>query len=312
MKAPRRSAHACLERLLGEPLLAWRRLAPDYAGHTNHVWSVETPTRRLVVRLPRRRAERVAGSTAFWAGVRRLFGLRPDDVAAIAEGYLWLSGVEGLPVPRPLSLGLHPRPHLVVEWLAGRMPRSLDGLGDQLGSLVALLHSRRSRGWGRPGAAERPPARFHPALQAAMAEQARGLAEAKPALKVELARAEAALRALPAPGWMAPVLLDWDHSQLLVDRGRVSGIVDLDALAVAPRELDLAAWELLLPPAEAAAFQEAYRRRLPWPALAPVRQPYRLWLWLIEFQGRVPLDDWLARPGFADPAGAAISPRRGS
>ncbi|MDI3299177.1 MAG: phosphotransferase [Bacillota bacterium] len=296
MKTPRAGSRAWLEAVLGEPVLAWERLDPDYPEHTNRLWSVRTPSRRVVVRLPRRRASRVAGSTAFWQGVGRLFGLRPGAVATVAEGYRWLSGLEGVPVPRPLSLALRPRPHLVVEWLPGRMATSFDGLGALLGSLVARLHGERRSGWGVPGGRERPPATFHPRLAEVMRRQSRRLFADEPGLEEELARAESALGALPVPGWMAPVLLDWDHSQLLVEAGRITGVVDLDALAIAPRELDLVGWETLLPPAEARAFLDAYLRRLPWPALEAVRRPYRLWLWLVEFQGRRPLDEWLARP----------------
>ncbi|MCL6521314.1 MAG: aminoglycoside phosphotransferase family protein [Firmicutes bacterium] len=306
MRAPRAGSKAWLEAILGEPVLERRQLDPDYQRHTNRLWEVRTPTRRVVVRLPRRQAGRVAGSTAFWRGVGRLFGLRPGDVRRAAEAYRWLADLGCLPVPRPLAVGLGARAHLVVEWLPGRMAASLDGLGAALGEAVACLHARRAPGWGPPGRACQPAETFHPRLLESLRWLAgRGSPRAEPRLEEELKQAEAALGRLPPPAWMAPLLLDWDHSQLVAEDGRILGLVDLDALAVAPRELDLVGWELLLPAREAEAFRAAYRRRLPWPELGAVRRPYRLWLRCIEFQGPVPLEAWLAQPARFAAAGGS-------
>ena len=46
----------------------------------------------------------------------------------------------------------------------------------------------------------------------------------------------------------------------------------------------------------AALLADAYGSVLPLPALAPVRDIYRLLYLLLEVQGREPLRDWMRRP----------------
>ncbi len=64
-----------------------------------------------------------------------------------------------------------------------------------------------------------------------------------------------------------------------------------------PPALDLIGYEYELDAPAAAAFAAGYRTIAPLPDLTAVRPVYRYLYRLLETQGAVPLDAWLAWPG---------------
>ena len=85
----------------------------------------------------------------------------------------------------------------------------------------------------------------------------------------------------------------------LVVLSEAFGPTDAEALALAPRALDLLALEDELDARTAAAFVRGYEAVLPLPDLGAVRGPYRFLLYLLTRYGDPgghTLEDWLAWP----------------
>nr|WP_255638930.1 hypothetical protein [Deinococcus betulae] len=106
----------------------------------------------------------------------------------------------------------------------------------------------------------------------------------------------AIFQAAPVPSAAVPMLLDWNGSQFVWREGQPFALVDVEASALAPPELDLCFWEVLLDGAQAQAFEAGYREMQPFPDLSAHRAACRLILLTLEVEGAPPLGEWLALP----------------
>jgi aminoglycoside phosphotransferase (APT) family kinase protein len=90
-----------------------------------------------------------------------------------------------------------------------------------------------------------------------------------------------------------------DPSQFLVQNGKLSAVVDVEAYAVGPRELDFVGLEYVLDETAVAPFLKGYASILQPPDISVYRKAYRYFYRLLGVQGSVDLDRWLAqRPLF--------------
>ena len=80
-----------------------------------------------------------------------------------------------------------------------------------------------------------------------------------------------------------------DPTQFLSDGTTITGLVDSEAYAVAPRELDFIGLEYVLTEKEAHAFKSGYETIMSIPHLEEYRQPYRYLYRLLSVQGNVEL-----------------------
>jgi hypothetical protein len=106
---------------------------------------------------------------------------------------------------------------------------------------------------------------------------------------------EDALR-LPPLEEGALIMVDMDPTQFLTDGERLTALVDTEAYAIGPRELDFIALEYVFAPREAAALARGYNAILPVPDLSVVRSVYRYLYRLIGIQKRMPLETWMSWP----------------
>lgn len=252
-----------------------------------------------MVRAPRQTANL---DSPFWWGSHRLFGIDPRNPAAIAPVNALLAELSPIPVPRVLrTAALAGRSCLIVEHLPGARLDNFNDLPlpaiETLGTAIARIHTHRFPHWGSlSGSTHQPLAAFHQDLAATL----RGLVARFFAHDAPLAAALDAMCTLaahlPPPADAALVMLDVDGTQFLTDGTHLTGLVDTDAYVIAPRALDLIAYEFELDVPRAAAFARGYRTLLPLPDLRPVRPLYRYFLRLLEVQGTVPLPIWLGWP----------------
>lgn len=283
--------------LLGEPVLGAAPLSPGYDDHANDVWRVTTPTREMVVRVPRSGMGDLANP--FWAGARLLFDLDPRDLSPIAPLHDHLRDDLGLPAPRVLASGVAgDQPWLATELLPGRALPDLTATSDavltQLGGWLARLHHDTSRQWGNlTGTSRQPLAAFPPRLARTIDTLTRRFHGNDPAHVAMARELVTGIGALPAPSRAAPIMLDIDPTQFLVDGEQLSGLIDTDAVVLGPPELELIALEPLLDRRGAAAFRAGYG---PMPELGAVRPFYRFLCMLMEVQGDVPLAAWMECP----------------
>ncbi len=288
-----------LQPLFPQPIISQTRYPAAYADHTNEVWRVRTATEQAVVRIPRPAAEL---QSPFWRGVQFLFGLAPTAPHRLARINRLLAEHSPLPIPQVVRSGtVAGRPCVVVEYLPGERLHDLRQLPApelaRLGAAVATQHQQPESWYGTiDGTTRHPLSDFWPRVATTMHHLA--TATPDPTLAAPLAQFQAAARALPPPRDAVPVMLDVDATQFLVRHGQITGLVDTDAFALAPRELELVGYEYELDQPSAAAFAAGYRAVLPLPNLPAVRPVYRYLCRLLETQGPVPLADWLNWPTF--------------
>lgn len=268
------------------------------SSRASHVWRVETPAGPEV----RRRAWwSTPEVSAFMLGLSQLFGTDPRDLDATARAYAFWAGLGTWRVPRVLGrtdfLGADA---LRVEWIGGEGGDLAQADGRELGAHVAQIHGHAGACYGDvDGRQILPLSGFYAHAWRTVQEVAARFAGAN--WRPHWAEAEAAFAAAPAPASAVPMLLDWNGAQFVWRAGQPHALVDVESCALAPAELDLCLWEVLLAPGQARAFREGYTSRRSLPNLQPHRAACRLILLALEVEGSPPLADWLARPALLDP-----------
>ncbi len=287
-----------LQALFASPIVEQVYLDPGYSGHASDVWRVTTTQEAVIVRAVRE--GKVSGP--FWQGCQSLFGINPRHIFDLARLNAVLARLSPIPVPQVLRKGvLAGRAWVVVEHMPGVMLTDFSSLPEDamesLGQTLARIHSSRMGYYGQPtGRVQHDLATFPTRL----VETMRMLVEQfylgdaqitewlEPLCKTALM--------LPAPEAGALIMVDMDPTQFLTDGRRLTALVDTEAYAVGPRELDFIALEYLLTQQEVEALARGYNAIQPLPELSAVRPVYRYLYRLLEAQGRMELAAWMAYP----------------
>lgn len=98
------------------------------------------------------------------------------------------------------------------------------------------------------------------------------------------------------PSVFCPIMLDNRWDQYLVNDGRLTSLVDLDAFVMGPPELELVLLEYQLTQPQADVFARIYKQYQPMPDLSRCRRSYRLLLFLMNALGETDLDQWMRAP----------------
>ena len=93
-----------------------------------------------------------------------------------------------------------------------------------------------------------------------------------------------------------PIMPDLRWDQFLQQDGKLSALVDLDAIVYGPRELELVLLEFLLNEQQAAVFIKKYQQTHSLPNLSKVRKQYRLLLFMMNVLGEKNVDAWMQAP----------------
>ncbi|MEF2277648.1 hypothetical protein V3W47_05000 [Deinococcus sp. YIM 134068] len=279
--------------------LAVTELNAGDSSRASHVWRVDLSRGPVIVR---RAWWTVPEVSAFMLGLNRLFGTDPRDLGMTSAAYTRWREVGAWVVPETLGLTeFRGNPALAVEFVDGEPSRDLhDADAAELGRRVAQVHSHTSDMFGDVmGRARRPVADFYPSALHVIREVT---AHFEPeACTSHWPEVEAAFASAPSPTRAIPMLLDWHGSQFVWRDGQPFALVDVESSALAPPELDLCLWELLLTLEGAQSFRAGYAERLPFPDLGPHRAACRLILRALEVEGSPPLRDWLALPPLFSP-----------
>ncbi len=272
MAGPR--SHPKLQELFDDPILEQVELASPFADHGSSVYRVRTAGEHVVVR-----SFRPAGlDDPFWRSGRALFGIDPVARSELLALYALLSDVSPIAIPEVQRAGVAGgRTWLVVALVQGTPLERFDELSDdglvELGRALATIHERRFDTFGNPSGSFRyPPAEFNGRVK----QLFRSTADAR------LDEMCAAVDALVPPGEGSLVLLDLFAPQFLASGGRVVAMVDIDAYAVGPRELDLVCLEYFVDARAAELVARGYREIAPWPSLRRVRRAYRYLFWALD------------------------------
>jgi hypothetical protein len=287
-----------IQQLLQEPILHMRELDPGYTYHASDVWLVKTPSREVIVRRSRLTEE---PSREFWWGCLNLFGIDPRYLSQFEANAQVLRSVPGIPVPQTLSRAeIEGREYLAVEKMSGVQLHSFKNQSSELlhqfGAWLARVHSLRYDDYGNLARTRVVKQEcFHRHVAQTMEQLVVRDCSDEPEITRMLDEMLQALSALPSPAHFCPILVDMDPSQFLTQNGMLSALVDVEAYAIAPRELDFISLEYALDEHSAYAFMSGYRTVLDLPDLSQCRRVYRYLYRLLGVQGSVEIEQWLAQ-----------------
>lgn len=287
-----------LQQLMHEPIESITTLDPGYSGHASDVWLVKTASEEHVIRSSRWTE---APSREFWWGCYDLFGIDPRRMRHFEANAAMLSSSADIPAPRVVAHAtIECREYLVVEKMNGTSFQSFieqsDDLLHQLGVWLAKVHLHRCDYFGNlAGTLVERTETFHTRLSQTMQQLVERDYSNDIKIKAQLDAMHDELRVMPVPDHFCPVFIDLDPSQFLLQDGLLSAVVDVEAYAIAPRELDFVALEYVLDERSSASFLKGYSSILHPPDLSPYRNVYRYFYRLLGVQGSIDLDRWLAQ-----------------
>ncbi|WIG29463.1 nitrate reductase [Bacillus toyonensis] len=290
-----------LQQLFTSPILSIRALHPGYEDHASDVFLIQTADAEVIVRSSKMNEE---PNNDFWWGCKNLFGIDPRNVHHSETVHALLQKHTNLPIPTILEKHiLDGREFIVAEKLVGNTVQSFIGQPDSilfsLGKGLAQIHKYTAHFVGNPSRTLQVPlAEFQPHILKVSKELVNRFYFDNESIYNAFHTFESQLSTLPTPKESTLVLIDMDPTQFLSDGITITGLIDTEAYAVAPREFDFIGLEYVLSEKEAHAFKSGYETIMSIPHLEECRQPYRYLYRLLSVQGSVELKKWLSYPSY--------------
>jgi hypothetical protein len=265
-----------------------------YDDSTHQVWFLRHPQQSKILK----RLNHHAPNQPFWRGMKQLFGvdiarnpaLMPQTVARFAK--LCSLDIAQIHAASASEAGRYC--FLLVSALAGETPQPgqiSPSLIVDLAQHLAHLHQHTFTHWGGLLSPYYSLDDWGKRLRHFLWQQG---GDASLDHNAWLAIVEQAGQIQPTAS--VPMIMDLRWDQFLMQDGHLTSLLDLDALVLAPVELDWIILEYMLDEAQARLFKQAYQRWLPVPELSAVRAPYRLLLQRLQVLGAQDCADWLAAP----------------
>ncbi|EOQ33674.1 MULTISPECIES: hypothetical protein [Bacillus] len=290
-----------LQQLFTSPILSIQALHPGYKDHASDVFLVRTEDAEVIVRSSKMNEE---PNNDFWWGCKNLFGIDPRNVYHLETVHTLLQEHTTLPIPTILEKHiLNGREFVVVEKLVGNTVQSFIGQPDttlfSLGKGLAEIHKFKADYIGNvSGSFQITLEEFQSHILNVSKELVNMFYSDNESIQNAFPTFEQQLSSLPAPKEATLVLIDMDPTQFLSDGTTITGLVDTEAYAVAPREFDFIGLEYVFTEKEAHAFKQGYETIMPIPRLEGCRPPYRYLYRLLSVQGSVELEKWLSHPSY--------------
>lgn len=288
-----------LQQLFTSTILSIQALHPGYEDHASDVFLVRTEDAEVIVRSSKMNEE---PNNDFWWGCKNLFGIDPRNIHHLEAVHTLLQEHTNLLIPAILEKHiLNGREFVVAEKLLGNTVQSFIGQPDSilfsLGKGLAEIHTFKADYIGNVSDS------FQITLdefQSHILNVSKALVNMfysdNESIQNAFPTFESQLSSLPAPKDSTLVLIDMDPTQFLSDGSTITGLVDTEAYAVAPREFDFIGLEYVLTEKEAHAFKQGYETIMPIPRLEECRHLYRYLYRLLSVQGSVELEKWLSHP----------------
>ncbi|WP_156575956.1 nitrate reductase [Bacillus luti] len=290
-----------LQQLFTSPILSVHPLHPGYEDHASDVFLVKTEAEEVIVRSSKMTEE---PNNDFWWGCKNLFGIDPRNVHHLEKLHALLKKHTTLPIPTIFQKHvLNGREYVIAEKLTGSTLQSFLGQPDSilfsLGKGLAEIHSFQADFIGSPlSTFQIPLEEFNSHILKVSKDLIHMFYSDNTSIHNAFHTFESQLSSLSIPKESTLVLIDMDPTQFLSDGTTITGLVDTEAYAVAPREFDFIGLEYVLTEKEAHAFKQGYETIMPIPHLEECRQPYRYLYRLLSVQGNVELEKWLCHPSY--------------
>ncbi|MEE3947872.1 nitrate reductase [Bacillus wiedmannii] len=288
-----------LQQLFTSPILSIQALHPGYEDHASDVFLVRTEDAEVIVRSSKMNEE---PNNDFWWGCKNLFGIDPRNIHHLEAVHTLLQEHTNLPIPTILEKHIvNGREFVVAEKLVGNTVQSFIGQPDSilfsLGKGLAEIHTFKADYIGNvSGSFQITLDEFQSHILNVSKALVNMFYSDNESIQNAFPTFESQLSSLPAPKDSTLVLIDMDPTQFLSDGTSITGLVDTEAYAVAPREFDFIGLEYIFTEKEAHAFKQGYETIMPIPRLEECRHPYRYLYRLLSVQGSVELEKWLSHP----------------
>ncbi len=288
-----------MKQLFDGEILEVRVLDPGYENHASQVWDVNTSCGNYIVRTCKLNN---TTENEFWYGCRILFGIIPSRSESMMITNDMLRRTSLIPVPKVYDKRfIDGRIYLIVEKLEGSAVNSFlsasQNVLKELGRGIASIHKQKFAYIGQPDkTVQYPIEQFHTQLLIEIENVLERFYGDHPDFQDLWVSLKPELLALPDPEYSTLVMIDIDPTQFLGNRNHLTGLVDTEAYAIAPRELDLIGLEYILDEQSSLLVKEGYEEIAPLPDLERCRSVYRFLYRLMEVQGKVDLDTWMDHP----------------
>ena len=187
-----------------------------------------------------------------FGGDAKPFGIDPRNVHHLEYIHELLKKHTNLPIPTILQKHvLNGRKFVSVEKLTGNTLQSFIGQSDSilfsLGKGLAEIHSFQAAFIGNPsGTFQVPLEEFKSHILKVSKELVNRFYSDNASIRNAFPTFEQQLASLPVPREATLVLIDMDPTQFLSDGSTITGLVDTEAYAIAPREFEFIGLEYVL------------------------------------------------------------------
>jgi hypothetical protein len=261
---------------------------------THQLWHCDTVEGEFMLKVCDGNA---VAKSIFWKGMSLLFDVQlPAQLGEFKHVYDLVSQNSPLTIPDYIASDSEDRNKQQRAFILTRiMPGSMvepEGVDDTmviaLAKHLSQLHAQKEITWGRVAEPKLALNDWSVRLQSTLTTLAEQQNIPEELLEEALAQAKES-----TPDYAVPIMPDLRWDQFLQEDGKLSTLVDLDAIVFAPRELELVLLEYLFTPAQAKVFVLEYQHRID---LLHVRIVYRLLLFMMNVLGEKDLERWMMSP----------------
>lgn len=271
---------------------AAQRLPVLFEDSTHHLWQCDSDEGLLLLKVCNQTS--IEKST-FWHGMNLLFNADfPASLGSIGQTYQQLDAMTPLTVPTCITS--QAMRFILCHWLEGdniEPEKVTENLIIDLADHLGQLHQHSQKNWGPFHQPKRLATEWPLRLHHTIATLAKNHRSEVPTACLDKALQQATSCQVKQ---FVPVMPDLRWDQFLQQGGRLSALLDVDAVVYGPREIDFVLLEYLLNAQQAQLFSKYYRRYQPLPDMSAQRHSYRVLLFLMNVLGEQDLNKWLAQP----------------
>jgi hypothetical protein len=266
-------------------------IVAKFEDSTHQLWHCETIDGPMVLKLCNHQTIQIS---RFWQGMNDLFEINfPASLAHSDKTHHFLTDEGGLHIPEYIAA--QASVFVLARYLEGEdvdFEHVTDDMVIKLARHLAKLHQIQQSNWGAFDHAGFSSTQWSTRLQRTLSALAELHPNTIPQQVLEQAIQQAANLNIDT---FVPIMLDLRWDQMLHQQGQLSAIVDMDAVVVGPRELELVLLEYQLNEHQADVFIQAYKANAEWPDLTEQRFCYRVLLFMMNSLGETDVNNWLNR-----------------
>ena len=266
----------------------------QYEDSTHQLWHCDTVAGEYMLKVCNSNS---VTRSFFWQGMLHLFDVQlPAQLGLFKTVYNTVEQLGTLCIPNYIASTSANKTNNEPAFILTKMMIGYgiavndinDGMVKALAQHISQLHLAQQPLWGKAVQPEFALNDWSKRLQITLKILAKQQAIPNSLLDEALAQAKDI-----TVNFTVPIMLDLRWDQFLQQEGRLTTLVDLDAFAYAPRELELVLLEIILNGQQAKLFIKHYQQQHLLPDLSSVRTVYRLLLFLMNVLGEKNINIWM-------------------